>query len=236
MGLTNFWLSAFVRLGASKPRGGCCLRIPRVPNVVIRRLVLYLRTLVDMDIRSDENLFISSQELGERAGVTAAQVRKDLALFGEFGKQGVGYHALSLMRELQAILKVDRDIAVGLVGAGELGMAMTRYNIRRYNQNPDYLFRMAALFDIDPEKIGKDVEGVPIFPVQEMEERVRELNIQIMTIAVPAAVAQEITDMVVRSGVKAILNFAPIKLTVPSDVHLYSADVSLDLQQLAYYL
>ncbi len=210
------------------------MRAHRVPSVVIRRLAIYLRVLQEMDLEDDR--FISSRELGERAGVTAAQVRKDLALFGEFGKQGVGYQAQNLLYELKGILNADREIKVGIVGAGELGTAVSRYSIRRWNTEEDYGFRVVALFDNDPEKIGTDVEGIPIYDVRELAARVKELGIQVMMVAVPAAAAQEVTNLCLEAGIKAILNFAPTKLEAPEDVRIHSTDVTLELQQLAYYL
>ncbi|MEW6308371.1 MAG: redox-sensing transcriptional repressor Rex [Bacillota bacterium] len=208
----------------------------KAPDVVVRRLALYLRILVERSAYSDDQ-YISSKELGDRAGVTSAQVRKDLAMFGEFGKQGVGYDSGYLREELRTILNAHKDVHVGLVGAGELGIALTRYNLRRFAREKDYPFRFVACFDNDPAKVGQRIDGtVETYPVAEIPRRVSELGLEMMLITVPVGAAQEVCDLCVRAGIRAILNFAPTKLTVSPNVRLHYADVSLDLQQLAYYL
>jgi len=199
------------------------MRKLRVPDVAIRRLVIYLRILHDMDL-SDPDVYISSQELGRRAGVSPAQVRKDLATFGEFGKQGVGYDDL------------DRKVRVAIIGVGELGTALSRYVSRRSGTNPQYPFEVTALFDSDPAKIGLIVEGVTIMPPENVAEITREKGLDIAVITVPAAAAQKATDRCVEAGVRAILNFAPVKLFVPDGIRVHYSDVSLELQQLAFYL
>lgn len=211
-------------------------RVERAPDVVVRRLALYLRVLDEL-AADGEPRFIPSKELGERAGVSPAQVRKDLAFFGEFGKQGVGYDAALLREELRTILKVHRTIAVGLAGVGELGTALARYLLRRRVLDPGYPFRLAACFDVDPAKVGTRIErDLAIRHTGELADAVREERIEIFIIAVPAGAAQDVADRCVAAGVRAILNFAPVKLTVPPDVRLHYADVGLELQQLAYYL
>lgn len=202
--------------------------------MVIRRLAVYLRILSNLDLESDR--YISSQELGERAGVTPAQVRKDLAMFGQFGKPGVGYHCKSLKAELKKILKADRTIRVAIVGVGELGRALTRYNLKRFNTEKEYPFKVVALFDSDPAKIGTSIEGVEIMPVGSLPAVARERGVDVAVITVPAEAAQEVLDLIVEAGVKAVLNYAPTRLRVPEDVKLHSVDVSLDLHQVAYYL
>lgn len=202
--------------------------------MVIRRLAVYLRILSNLDLESDR--YISSQELGERAGVTPAQVRKDLAMFGQFGKPGVGYHCKSLKAELKKILKADRTIRVAIVGVGELGRALTRYNLKRFNTEKEYPFKVVALFDSDPAKIGTSIEGVEIMPVGSLPAVARERGVDVAVITVPAEAAQDVLDLIVEAGVKAVLNYAPTRLRVPEDVKLHSVDVSLDLHQVAYYL
>ncbi len=209
----------------------------RAPDVTIGRLAEYLRALNSMDLAGHPPRFISSHELGPLVGVTPAQVRKDLALFGEFGKQGVGYDAANLRRELQQILNADRRINVGLAGVGELGDALLRYNIRRAAQDREYPFVMAAAFDTNPKKIGTTVDGVtPVYNVLDMPEVTRQKDLEIGIITVPASVAQSVADSLVKGGIKAILNFAPTKLTVREDVQVRYADVSLELLCLGYYL
>ncbi|MGB9866631.1 MAG: redox-sensing transcriptional repressor Rex [Bacillota bacterium] len=206
----------------------------RIPNVVIRRLAVYLRILSNIEPESDR--YISSQELGDRAGVTPAQVRKDLAMFGQFGKPGVGYHCRSLKAELKRILNADRTIRVGIVGVGELGRALTRYNLKRFNTEKEYPFKIVALFDSDPAKIGTSIEGVEILPVDVLPAVTRERGVDVAIITVPAEAAQQVLDLIVQAGVKAVLNYAPTRLKVPEHVKLHSVDVSLDLHQVAYYL
>ncbi len=204
--------------------------------MVIRRLVLYFRILSEMDLGTGPN-YISSQELGDRAGVSPAQVRKDLASFGEFGKQGVGYEAHYLRDELRSILNLDRQVNVAVFGYGELGAALSRYVSRRAARDEHYPFRIVAIFDSDPRKIGRTVEpGVTISTPESLPDVVKKELIDIVMVTVPAGAAQTVTDLCVRGGVRAILNFAPIKLFVPENVRVHYADVSLELQQLAFYL
>ncbi len=206
-----------------------------VPDVVVRRLVLYLRILQDIDAK--DRPYISSKELGELAGISPPQVRKDLAVFGEFGKQGVGYDIDYLREELRDILHVNRAINIVLVGAGDLGVAISRYNLRRFARERNYPFRLVAIFDNDPAKIGRRVENkVEIRPVEELGQVVAEMQAAMAIITVPASAAQAVADTIVRAGIKAILNFAPVKLKVPPDVRLHYSDVALEMEQLAFYL
>ncbi|MHB0885914.1 MAG: redox-sensing transcriptional repressor Rex [Bacillota bacterium] len=212
------------------------MRKLKAPEVVVRRLALYLRLLQGLGDEGGER-FISSKELGEKAGVNSAQVRKDLALFGEFGKQGVGYEVGYLREELRSILNANRTVNISLVGAGELGTAVSRYNLRRFAREKNYPFRLVACFDTDPAKIGKKIDKVvEIFPLSDIPAKIRDLGVEMAIITVPAEAAQEVADKLVAGGIKAILNFAPVKLFVPSNIRLQVADVSLELQQLAYYL
>ena len=204
-----------------------------ISDAVIRRLPIYLRVLEE--VRGKETC-ISSHELGKRAGVRPALVRKDLAWFGEFGKQGVGYDVEFLQDELRKILNLDEPLHMALVGVGSLGHALARYNRRRFEVDPLFTIKMVALFDIKPELIGTYIDDMPIYSVDEILRVVPEKDIRLAIVTVPADVAQEITDVLVEAGVKAILNFAPVKLDVPKDVHVANADLSLELQRLAYYI
>lgn len=207
----------------------------RAPEVVIRRLAIYLRVLGQCE--DEQEPYIASKELGDRAGVTSAQVRKDLAMFGEFGKQGVGYDVCNLKDEIRRILNVNRIINTAQIGVGELGLALARYSLRNAQRQPDYPFHLVAAFDIDPQKIGRKIERmVEIYPFEKITDLLRDLNVSVAVITVPASAAQDAVDRCVEGGVKGILNFAPAKVTVPKGVRLQSADVTLDLQQLAYYL
>lgn len=207
----------------------------KISEAVVRRLPLYLRVLDEL-AEAGQTKLLSSQELGERAGVTPALVRKDLAWFGEFGKQGVGYDVHYLRSELRRILHLDKEIRIALVGVGSLGMALARYHRRRYLIEPDFNLHIVALFDTDPRKIGEVVDGVPISSLGELPVLVDRLGIRMAMIAVPAEAAQGVADRLAAAGVKAILNFAPVKLKVPPGVHVATADLSGELQCLAYYL
>lgn len=211
------------------------MRKLRIPDVVIRRLPVYLRVLETLDEEVHGGL-ISSFELGERAGVTPAQVRKDLNFLGGFGKQGVGYQIAVLRGELRSVLNLDKEINVAIVGAGSLGQALARYIMGRRAVEKDYHLRMVALFDSDPAKIGRKTGDVPIYHVDEIAERVRERQVRMVIVAVPAEVAQKVVNACVNAGIEAILNFAPVKLKVPEGVRLHNTDLSVELMHLAYYL
>lgn len=211
------------------------MRWNKISDAVIRRLPLYLRVLDDLAAEGEIEL-ISSQELGDRAGVGPALVRKDLAWFGEFGKQGVGYEVSFLRKELKRILNLDQEIPVALVGIGSLGGALARYHLKRYGEHASPNLNLIALFDTDPNKIGSSINGIPVFPFSEVNKHVEALGIKMAMITVPADQAQEVAVLLTKAGIKGILNFAPVKLNVPSDVQVSNADFSLELQRLAYYL
>lgn len=201
-----------------------------IPDIVIGRLPIYLRTLTRM-AEEGGKITTSSQELGERLGISSAQIRKDLSHFGEFGKQGTGYHISYLIEQLRQILKLERKWQVALIGAGYLGHALAHYG--RFEAHG---FRIAWVFDNDPEKVGKDMNGLPIRPDEAMEEILQREGATIAILAVPASAAQELTDRLVAVGVKSILNYAPISLNVPPDVHVQYSDPVLQLQRMTYYL
>ncbi|NLM70164.1 MAG: redox-sensing transcriptional repressor Rex [Firmicutes bacterium] len=211
------------------------MRWNKISDAVVRRLPLYLRVL-DEVARVGETQMISSQELGEKAGVGSALVRKDLAWFGEFGKQGVGYEVEFLRTELKRILNLDKVHKVVLVGAGSLGIALARYNIRRFESDDSFSLKIIGLFDQDPTKLGRIYEGIEVRPLAELESFVRENNVKMAIITVPADAAQDVAMQLVKGGIEAILNFAPIKLNVPEHVRVASTDLTLELQRLAYYL
>ncbi len=215
------------------------MRKAKIPDVVVRRLPLYLRAVEDFDRR--EHVIVSSKELGDFTGLTSAQVRKDLTLFGEFGKQGIGYDVKFLRTQLREILRLSTDVHIGLAGFGNLGQALVHYHVdarsrprTRFSVSPDRL-RIVAAFDVDPGKIGMVYAGVPVFHIDQLAEIVLEYGLKIMVNAVPAEHAQEVVDRVIAAGVKSILNFAPVTLNVPENVRLHSADLTLELQSLAYY-
>jgi redox-sensing transcriptional repressor len=204
-------------------------RIETPPDVVIRRLPLYarsLRYLLDEDIRS-----VSSQELGERINVTAAQIRKDLSYFGEFGKQGIGYDVEKLLHQIERILGLNQEWPVALIGIGHLGEAIARYEgFRRQG------IRIAALFDSEVSKIGSEVNGLTIMGDAQLERVMREQGIRLAILAVPASRAQEVSDLLVASGVRAILNYAPVVIQVPEGVWVRHIDPVAVLHSMTYYL
>ena len=216
-------------------KGGRLMRWNKISDAVIRRLPLYLRVLDDLANES-ETESISSQELGVRAGVGPALVRKDLAWFGEFGKQGVGYEIGFLRDELRKILNLDSNLPVGLVGVGSLGVALTRYHLKRFAEDESFNLELAVLFDSDVAKIGGSVEGIPVHGLEDIPSQVQEKGLKIVIITVPAQNAQDVANQFIHAGIQGILNFAPVKLQAPDTVHVVNTDVSLELQRLAYYV
>lgn len=202
-----------------------------IPDIVIGRLPVYLRALGFLIAEGRQ--ITSSQELGDRLGISSAQIRKDLSHFGEFGKQGTGYDINFLYEQLRQILKVDRMWDVALVGAGNLGKA-----IADYNGFAGKGFIIRAIFDNDPAKIGQPmgIHGVLVQPIGELAGTIREKDLVIGIIATPAEEAQSIARVMVDAGVKAILNYAPITLTVPNHVHVQYIDPVVGLQRMTYYL
>lgn len=200
-----------------------------IPDIVVGRLPLYLRALQRM--ASEGRQVTSSQELGERLGISAAQIRKDLSQFGEFGKQGTGYNIEYLSEQLRHILKVDRDWDIAVIGAGDIGSGIARY--RGFANRG---FCVAMIFDNAPEKIGTKIGDFMVKDIANLEETIREAHIRIAMLAVPAASAQEVTDKLVKAGIKSILNYAPLNITVPADVRVQYIDPSVHLQRMTYYL
>jgi len=200
-----------------------------IPDIVIRRLPIYERTLKQM--LSAGVTSISSEELGERIGVTAAQIRRDLSYFGKFGKQGKGYDLARLAEEIAHILKLDRQWDVALAGFGHLGQAIAHY--RGFEPNA---FRIAAIFARNPEHIGQQVNGTVVLDEAELTRVIQEMGIKIGIVAVPAAAAQDVADRMIAGGVRAILNYAPVILKVPESVWVREIDPVSALQSLTYYL
>jgi redox-sensing transcriptional repressor len=204
-------------------------RFPKIPEMTIRRLSVYTRCLLQLE--EDGVQTVSSQELAERFNLNSAQVRKDLAYFGEFGVRGIGYYVAALRTELQRILGLDRQWPVVLVGFGNLGSALFHYKgFARQG------FRIAAIVDEDPAKVGREVDAIPVVPSGDMAAEIEARAIQIAIVAVPPDAAQSVTDRLVAAGIKAILNFAPTRLKVPPDVRLKHVDLSIELETLSFYL
>lgn len=204
-------------------------RIPKIPEMTIRRLSVYTRCLLQLE--EDGVKAISSEGLAERFNLNSAQVRKDLAYFGEFGVRGIGYYVSGLKAELQKILGLDHEWQVALVGFGNLGSALFHY--KEFARQG---FRISIIFDDDAQKSGRTVGGVPILPLRELAQEAKGRNLQIGIVAVPAESAQAVTERLVAAGVKAILNFAPTRLKVPKDVRLQNVDLSIELETLSFYL
>ncbi len=200
-----------------------------IPDIVIGRLPIYLRALTQLVQQGQE--ITSSHELGQRLGISSAQIRKDLSHFGEFGKQGTGYQISHLQAQLKQILQVNREWPMIVVGAGDLGRA-----IAHYGGFVERGFRVVGVFDNDPNKIGTGTGDLKVRDVAEMADFIRSRHIRIAMVAVPAAHAQEVTNTVVEAGVHAILNYAPITLVAPDDVHVQYIDPVTHLQRMTYYL
>ena len=200
-----------------------------IPDIIVSRLPVYLRALRRMQAQDQQTT--SSQELGEQVGISAAQIRKDLSQFGEFGKQGTGYNIAFLVGKLREILQVERAWDVALIGMGDMGHALARYQ-----GFIDRGFRVAMVFDNDPEKIGKQVGEYVVRDAHEMARAIREAGIKVAMLCVPATVAQTVTTQLVEAGVRAILNYAPISLSVPVGVRVQYLDPSIGLQRMTYYL
>jgi len=200
-----------------------------IPDIVVGRLPLYLRALQHMT--NEGRQVTSSQELGERLGISAAQIRKDLSQFGEFGKQGTGYHIDYLQDQIRKILKVDRVWSVAVVGAGDIGSAVAGYQ-GFVNRG----FQVTQVFDNSPAKIGKKIGKFTVLDVATLEETIRKEGIQVAMITVPAEQAQVVADLLVKAGVKAILNYAPLSLNVPPEIRVQNTDPATHLQRMTYYL
>ena len=204
-------------------------RPPKIPEMTIRRLSIYARCLLQLE--EDGVKSVSSQELAERFNLNSAQVRKDLAYFGEFGVRGIGYYVAGLKAELQRILGLNREWAVVLVGFGNLGSALFHY--KGFTRQG---FKVVAIVDENPAKVGREVERVPVIASRDMAREVKARGIQIAILAVPVEAAQAVTDELVAAGIRAVLNFAPTRLRVPRDVRLNNVDLSIELETLSFYL
>ena len=202
----------------------------QVSELTTNRLSVYLRCLSVLEQAGMRT--ISSQALAEQFHLNAAQIRKDLAYFGEFGVRGVGYYVRDLKRHLRQILGLDRKLRVGIVGAGNLGLALADYP--GFGQEG---FEIAALFDSQREKVGQQSRGgVPIHDIHDLKKIARRESIRIVVIAVPATSAQQVLQLVVSAGIKAVLNFSPGTLQVPADVKLKSVDLTVSLESLSFFL
>jgi len=201
----------------------------KIPESTVGRLSLYLRVLGELEQEGVRTA--SSEALARRGGTTAAQVRKDLSFFGTFGKRGLGYTVTELRDTLRTILGLQRRWRVAVVGAGRIGGALIGYpDLRRQG------FDIRAVFDRDPEKVGRTWSGLVVHELSALERILQSEPIDIAILAVPAAAAQEMAGRVVRAGVRAILNFAPVKLALPPEVAVKNVDMAVELEGLSYAL
>ena len=201
-----------------------------VSELTTNRLSVYLRCLNVLDVAGVRT--VSSQALAEQFHLNAAQIRKDLAYFGEFGVRGVGYYVKELRRHLRQILGIDRGVCVAIMGAGNLGLALADYPGFREEG-----FEIVAMFDTSRDKVGhRSRAGVPIYDVRDLRKVVRREGIRIAVVAVPTGAAQSVVNMVVAAGIKAVLNFSPGTIKVPDDVKLKSMDLTVSLESLSFFL
>lgn len=203
------------------------MRKTKIPDAAIKRLPIYLRVLEEMHLADIP--ILSSADLAEKTGFSPEQIRKDLAYFGAFGTRGVGYDTASLSRRISRILGLHQGVNAALVGAGHLGIALARYAIARHKD-----IRITAIFDVDPEKVGTEIMGVPVLPMDEVLEVCRTHGVKIGIITVPASEAQAIGELLQKAGVEAILNFAPAKVRL-DNAFVQNIDLTIELQSLAYY-
>jgi AT-rich DNA-binding protein len=203
------------------------LKTLKIPEATIIRLSVYSRYLTEVDRKGI--ITISSRDIAEGVGVSPAQVRKDLAYFGEFGTRGVGYNVKDLRQHILRILGLSVDWSVSLVGAGNLGLALSTYKGFRKRG-----FIITSIFDTDPQKVGTMVGDVEIMPIERLVEVAKQNRTQIGIVAVPASAAQEVVDQLIKADVKAILNFAQVVLNVPPEIELRNVDLVVNLEVLTF--
>lgn len=201
----------------------------QIPDIVIGRLPVYLRALQHM--LAEGRQVTSSQELGERLGISAAQIRKDLSQFGEFGKQGTGYNIEYLANQVREILRVNKNWEVIIVGAGDIGRALAGYS--GFSERG---FKIRDIFDNSPARIGEKHGDFVIKDTATLKDEVQAAGVKMAMIAVPAQAAQTVADQLVAAGIQAILSYAPVNLTVPPGIRVQNIDPSIHLQRMTYYL
>ena len=201
----------------------------RIAESTVRRLSIYLRFLEEFEDRGLST--VSSEELARRGGTTSAQVRKDLSFFGSFGKRGLGYSVPELSAALREILGLGREWRVVIVGAGKIGAALAQY--RGFRQRG---YNIIAVYDANPDKIGRSLEGIEIRDMARFEADVAAEHPEIAVIAIPGEEAQAVLDRIVRTGIKAVLNFAPVQLHAPSDVTVKAVNMAMELEGLSFAL
>jgi len=209
------------------------LKRKNIPSVTINRLSIYHRCLEKLieNIDKKKPKYISSSEIAEMTRINSAQIRKDLAYFGEFGKRGIGYPVIDLGKELKKILGLDKKWSVIIAGAGNLGKALVKY---KGFQKRGFIIK--GIFDNNPSKIGKKLDHTFIYDIKEIEKFIQAENINIGILVVPADSAQEVADKMVAGGIKAILNFAPIHIVLPPKIKINDVDLSIEFERLTHYL
>jgi redox-sensing transcriptional repressor len=205
------------------------MKTMKISDAVVRRLPVYLRYLDELSLKNVQT--VSSQDLGTKLDLNPAQIRKDLAYFGEFGKKGIGYDVNYLIEKIRQILKIDKLINVALVGAGNLGHALCNYNAYLKDH-----MKICAVFDAAPAKIGEKIHDITVQSMDELSRTIEQEGIRIGIITVPAQEAQLVANLFVDAGVEAILNFAPAIIRVPTEIRVHHADFTTELQSLAYFL
>lgn len=205
------------------------MKVEKVSELTTNRLSVYLRCLNEIAAQGEKS--VSSDTLASRFHLNSAQIRKDLAYFGEFGVRGVGYYVEDLRAHLKKILGLDRHHRVCIIGAGRLGTALADYyGFTQAN------FSVVALFDADPDKIGQKVGDVEIFDIKDFQDKVEKYKIDVAVIAVPAEFAQAVLEQITQAGIKAVMNFAPTLLRVSGNVKLNTVDLTTSLESLSYFL
>jgi len=205
------------------------MKVEKISELTTNRLSIYLRCLNELAAQGAKT--VSSDGLAKKFHLNSAQIRKDLAYFGEFGVRGVGYYIDELRKHLTKILGLDKRHCVGIIGAGRLGTALADYyGFAQSN------FTVAALFDADKNKIGEKVGTIEIFDIKSFTQTVEKYKIDVAVIAVPSEFAQDVLEQIVNSGIKAVMNFAPMPLRAKGDVKIKNVDLTISLESLSYFL
>ncbi len=205
------------------------MKVEKISELTTNRMSVYLRCLNELAAQGEKT--VSSEKLAKQFHLNSAQIRKDLAYFGEFGVRGVGYYVDELREHLKKILGLNTEHCVAIIGAGRLGTALADYyGLTQTN------FSVAALFDADEKKIGKKVGDLEIFDIKDFARIAKKDNIDVAVIAVPAGFAQEVLETVTKAGIKAVMNFAPVPLRVEDDVKMKTVDLTISLESLSYFL